>query len=112
MSDAIDFVRKWANKEILTNTAPADRRQLKTVVEMYDQAQSRIADLEAQLKEAREVIEFYASKDYWFPFRDFDGEFGAIDDSDWQTYNAPGRDKPTYIGGKRARAYLEKYKGE
>lgn len=32
----LEFLKKWANGEILTNTAPADRRQLKNLIEAYE----------------------------------------------------------------------------
>ena len=51
----LGLVRKWANGEILTDTAPADRRALQVVLDEYD----------ALLAEALELAEdcFYGTED-------------------------------------------------
>ena len=56
--------------------------------------------LEQQLKEAIEVLEFYADKDNWL-VRDCDADAIYYDDCD---NSIAGH------GGKRARQYLEKYR--
>ena len=71
MTDEFKMIRKWANGEILTSTAPSDRYQLKKFVEAYDKAQlelnyaaQRVASaevraeaLEAKLSVAIEALE-------------------------------------------------------
>lgn len=45
----LEFVRKWANGEILTNTAPADRHQLKKLI-------AHCEDLEKLIKASDDYI--------------------------------------------------------
>lgn len=62
-----------------------------------------------ELEEAREVIAFYANKDHWLNHLSGHGyaSDGLIIFIDWENGI---RDYDCEVGGKRARAYLEKWK--
>jgi len=42
-SNHVEFCRRWANKEILTATAPADRRQIGKLLDDYDELKCKVA---------------------------------------------------------------------
>ena len=73
----------------------------------------RIKQLEKQLKEAEKVIEFYGDCKNWvYSTEDYEHIFyDEINDSDIYEGNRVGL-KWLAIGGKCARQYLEKYKGD
>jgi hypothetical protein len=68
-----------------------------------------IKALQAQLEAAREVIEFYADHRNWF--EDRNKERTSIDncDIDFQKIKGEYIEMEGIFGGKRARAYLEKW---
>lgn len=80
---------------------------------------ARIKELEAQLKEASEVAEFYGDENNWEEvWMDFGGDDGRdgdvparIDTDDCEILDD---EHGMYFGsaGKRARAYLKKWEGE
>lgn len=91
---------KDANKEIAT---------LRMVMNHYGDVESENDELSEQLKEANEVIEFYGEKDAWEKAslnKKKASYFCAFINDDEEHI-----DTGLYIGGKRARAYLEKYRG-
>jgi len=57
-----------------------------------------------RLEAAEKALMFYADSNHWYRFRDFEGEAGAIDHSDWDKQG-----KYDYCGGMRAREYFKSY---
>ena len=78
--------------------------------------ENQIQQLKQQLSEAVEVIEFYGNRFSWNFSQHPDHEYyaGAIkdDDSLLKYKEKNGDEFEDYCGGKRARQFLAKYRGE
>jgi hypothetical protein len=68
---------------------------------------SRIESLEERVREAEAVIEFYGARDTWLCSQDM--QFGDLITGDDLEKDSPIT-KRKFIGGKRARAYLNRHK--
>ena len=93
-----------------------ENRGLKMMLNHVAGVEHVCEDLEVKLAEAVEVIEFYGNRFSWNFSRHPDHEYyaGAIkdDDSLLRYKEKNGDEFEDYCGGKRARQFLAKYRGE
>jgi len=98
----------WWSTEPFGYDHPETKEGIRKLLQTRD---VRIKELEAQLKEAEEVIGYYGDTSKWFyPGNDFHNFHIAITDvsKSWRFSKAGNRIDVT-CGGKRARAYQEKW---
>jgi hypothetical protein len=65
----------------------------------------KIERLEAENRDMREVLSFYASFDNWHSFPDYIQQYSEIDESDWDDIIGLAEN----VGGRRAREVLAKW---